>query len=208
MKNVIFFLIVIAVIAIPAFSQSDLPNPSGAVINFNVGNLGIGGSFPLQDSRNFEGFISLLGIGIEDRDTNIGVAFCPFMFSIWEEDDHGDFVEFGAINLLNLDLYWNVISYYHDGGHFYMGPFASVNYLFVGDKFYWNKYVFTIGIHTGLRRNFGDLNYNAFSFEVGYRNINGKGRYYVGGKIDVVTLLLATLISSHVTRYDRGYYTW
>jgi len=208
MKNIIFFLLVIAVLASPVYSQSDLPNPSGAVINFNIGNLGFGGSFPFESYRNFEGFLSLLGIGIEDRDTGFGIEFCPFMFTVWGDDNGlGDLEEVASLNLLNLSLYWNVISYFYDGGHFYMGPFASVNYMFVGDEFYWDKYVFTIGIHTGLRRNFRDVNYNAFSFEVGYRNVNGHGRYYVGGKIDIITLLLASLVSSSLS---RGYHhhTW
>ncbi|MCL2444038.1 MAG: hypothetical protein FWD13_11330 [Treponema sp.] len=210
MKNVILVLIVITIIAIPAYSQSDLPNPSGAAINFNIGNIGCGGSFPLQDSRNFEGFLSLLSIGIEDRDTNIGIEFSPFMLSIWGAGDENGYIDgFSSMNLINLSLFWNFISYYFDRGHFYMGPFASVNYMFVGDGFYWDQYIFTIGLHTGFRRNFGDFNYNAFSFEVGYRNINGEGRYYVGGKMDIITLLISSFISSHASGINRGIYnTW
>ncbi|MDR2542654.1 MAG: hypothetical protein LBC80_04295 [Treponema sp.] len=180
---------ILIIITIPAFAQSNY------VTSFNVGNLGIGGNFPLKNDYNFETSLSLLNIGFENRYSNFEIGFSPLMFFGWNNDQE---VErgFEGASLLNFYAMWNVINYNSLGfSNFYLGPFASINYLFVDENIHWNRHIFTTGINLGFRGNFGRLKYNVISFEMGYRNINNSSKYHVGVKMDIIALILLIMLA-------------
>jgi hypothetical protein len=182
-KNTMFFAIMIIMVIIPVIAQEDF------TINLNVGNLGYGINVPMNDGYSTETIITLLNIGIEHTKTNIGMEFTPFKGFNWR-DTPKDSDDITGISLANLDLYWNVINM----EFFYLGPFASINYMFVGKKIDWNRYVLTGGLHVGLRANIGRYNYHLFSVELGYRNIDGRSKYFIGAKIDVPVLIISAIL--------------
>jgi hypothetical protein len=161
----------------------------GFTINLNVGNIGYGVNFPLSDNYSIEAMITLLNIGVEHTKTNIGMEFSPFKGFNWR-DTPKDSDDITGISLVNFDLYWNAINF----EFFYLGPFASINYMFVGKKIDWNRFVFTGGAHIGFRANIGRYNYHLFSVELGYRNIDGRSKYFIGAKIDVPLLIITTIL--------------
>jgi len=186
LRSILYFLILIVIITIPVYSQGDF------ALNINSGYFGVGGSFPDSENENSGLSLALVSIGIEHKLTNIGFVFCPFAFY-----DLTDFYENGnGANLnysfINLKLYWNVLTVLDD--FIYFGPFASVNYLFAGDNVHWDRYVFTAGGHIGFRLSYRGINYDLLSTEMGYRNVNGRGMYFVGVKVDMLALFLTLLI--------------
>jgi len=176
-RNFLFILLII--LTFPAYSQGN------TVLNFNVGNIGIGGNFPLYDDYNLEGIVTLINIGIENTITNTGFEFSPFKYFTWSGKNEED-VAIKGYSFANLNIYWNILNLQFQYSDIYFGPFASINYLFLEEKINWNRYVFTGGIQIGFRANFEGLNYNIISFELGYRNIDGRGRYFIGAKMDIV----------------------
>jgi len=207
-----FILIFLFAFVIPAYAQDDSSSAgSPVVVNFNIGNLGFGVNLPVNNSNDLEGHFSIVNVGFENKLTNFGMSFCPFMFISWmstEEiyyEDYGgsgyyeeEITSTGGIFLVNLMAYWNIVNYTFGGGsNFFLGPFASINYLMLEEESFSTKdYVFTLGMQLGLRAHFGNFQYNLFSFEVGYRNINGKHNYYIGGKFDIVTLAIASAFTA------------
>jgi hypothetical protein len=187
-KNKMLFLLLV-ILTTSVHTQEDLR------INLNVGNLGYGLNFPLSDDYSTEAFITLFNIGIEHSKTNIGMEFTPFKGFNWRDipnDNTEDSDNITGISLANFDLYWNIIN----SEYFFLGPFASINYMFVGKKIDWNRYVFTGGAHIGFRANIGRYNYHLFSIELGYRNIDGRSKYFIGAKIDVPVLIITAFLIS------------
>ena len=162
----------------PVYAQEDI------AFNFNSGYIGGGWNFPMNDDYNSEGSFTLLNIGIEHRPANIGLEFTPYKYYNWKDSD--DKSREGH-SFFNLNLYWDVT--FLDGFVFF-GAFASVNYLFVRENLYWDRYIFTAGGHVGLRINLDRLNYNLLCAEIGYRNINGTSKYFIGVKADAAVLFL------------------
>jgi len=208
MKKILVLLIIVAV-AVPVFSNNNSGfNPRNSnsnfqqntSINFNIGNLGFGGNLPFSNDYDFEFNFSLISVGFENINSSMGIEFSPLMFYGWlntNEYDYGYEDEYGfwGASLVNVRFYWNLINMYsNSGSNFYIGPFAAANYIFMDEDIRFDKFIFTAGIHMGMRTTFGSFNYNIFSFEVGYRNINGTSKYFIGGKIDLLTLFLASVI--------------
>ena len=158
------------------------------IINFNTGYFGIGGNFPLGDSYDLEGSVTLINIGMENRWINIGFEFSPLQLYGWSGGNADAFDDITGISLFNMRAYWTPLSLLENV--FYLGPFTSVSYFFVNDAFLWNRYVFTAGGQAGLRLAYRGIHYNIFVAEAGYRNINGRNKYYVGAKIDILAFLL------------------
>lgn len=74
-----------------------------------------------------------------------------------------------------------------------MGPFASGNYVFFEDGFRPGKYSFAVGMRGGFRMETGMINMNFVSMETGFRMIDGKANWFVGGKIDFFPLIFAAV---------------
>ena len=191
MKKIVFFTLILVFLSIPVFAQNNVK------FNFNVGNIGIGANFPLSNDYEFETNFSLVSFGVEDRNTGLGFSFSPFTASYWPNsyDEYSEYYynenEIGDISLINLNVYWNIFS----GRNFYFGPFTSVNFLFVDSEFYLDKLIFAAGLQMGMRLSFKGFNYTLFSVEAGYRNIFGTPKYYVSGKIDILTLIFSFLLA-------------
>jgi hypothetical protein len=166
----------------PVYTQENI------AFNFNSGYVGFGENFPKDGNYNSGINLTLLNFGIEHIPTNIGFEFSPYKDYIWTGS--GEIGNGNNLNhsFLNLNLYWNAFTILE--GFFYFGAFAYVNYLFVGENVYWDKYVFTAGGRIGLRISFSRLNYNILSAEMGYRNIDGTSKYFIGIKVDALSFLL------------------
>ena len=176
MKSILFILLLVIIVTMPVYAQED-----DIAVIFNIGFLGIGRNFPMDDDYNSEVTISLLNIGIKYKPINIGLELSPFKHFI--SLDSGGQVQ----SFFNLNLYWDTISAFD--GAFYLGTFASINYFFVWENIYWDRYIFTIGVRTGLRSYIGGIYYDIFSAEMGYRNINGTSKFFIGARIDIPSLI-------------------
>jgi len=185
-----FLLIILMLVTVLVFAQNE------PVVNFNIGNIGLGGNFPLRNDFNLETSLSLANFGFEGRQTNLGIEFSPLMLFGWSNDSE-ESAEMNDVSLLNLKMYWNALTLGDSFlGNFYMGPFASVNYFFVDDLVRWNRYILTTGIHLGFKANLGRVYYNIISFEMGFRDITGTHRYFIGMRMDIGALILLVLFSN------------
>ena len=168
----------------PVFAQYNF------ALNLNSGYLGVGGSFPRSENIT-DLNLALVTIGMEHIPSNTGFVFSPYKhydLAASAGDGEGNYLNF---SFFNLKLYWNVITLLD--GFVYFGTFASVNYLFAGEKVYWDRYVFSAGGHIGFRLSYEGLNYDLISTEVGYRIIDGASRYFVEVKVDMLAFFLSLL---------------
>ena len=180
---------IILIMTVPVYAQENI------AINFNSGYLGYGGNFPLNDNYDSEAVFTLFNIGMEHTSTNIGFEFSPYRYSNWTNlsESANDSTDMNH-SFFNLNLYWNVVTLLD--GFIYFGPFTSINYLFVGENVYWDKFIFTVGGQIGLRLSSGILNYNIVSAEMGYRNISGKSQYFVGAKVDILSFIVSLILAA------------
>ena len=179
MKYILFLITLIVIITVPVYAQDDI------AFNLNSGFIGIGWNFPMNDDYNSETGFTLLNIGIEYRPANIGFEFSPFKYYNRKDSDDKEREDY---SFFNLNLYWNALTLLD--GFVFFGAFASVSYLFVKENLYWDRYVFTAGGRVGLRINYDRLNYNLLSAEMGYSNIDGTGKYFIGVKFDAAAFFL------------------
>jgi hypothetical protein len=166
-------------ITIPVYAEEDI-SQYDTILNFNTGNLSYGRNFPRNDGYRKEINLTLLNIGIKHNETHIGIEYTPFKYFNWRNASEYDNDSTGY-SFANIKLYWNVI----DAEFLYIGPFTSIDYLFVEEKVNWNRYVFTGGLHAGLRINMGRFNYDLASAGMGYRNIDGRSKFYIEAKVDI-----------------------
>ena len=178
-----FFLFILIFVTFSAHAQDHI------VFNFNAVNMGMGVNLPIIKDHPMEGRVSVLCVEIEDKNRNIGIGFSPFMYFSWLSKEVG--FDANVSSCFNLNLYRDFIhKNLYDDMIFYLGPYASVNYLFIDDRILWNKFMFNAGIQLGYRRKFERFNYNILSFETGYHNINGNIKLYAGIKVDIVAMLV------------------
>ena len=181
MKKV-FFLVMVTVltgISIPVQAQD-----GAAEFHLTFFNVGLGMHMPFAA----EGSLDLMKIGIEHKATGLGAGFSPVHLFGWigggeprrpngdiwydTDDEEGTPISVnfdGGLSVLNLTLFWNVISVFAPGENFYVAPFAELNYMIIRDEFY-PDYMLSAGLSAGTRR--GDrIKYNSFSIETGFRTI-------------------------------------
>jgi len=185
MKRFFLFVVLIAALLTPAFSQDFR-------YNLNVGNIGLGGFFPFYNASEFEGMFSLMNFGIEERTTNLGLELNPYR-TVFNENDDGEYLPF---SILNLNLYWNALNINFAVTNIYMGPFISASFIFFGEKTSWDKYVISAGMQMGFRYNIGNMNYNIISVKTGYRLDNGRNGIYVGVEMDLIVFFIMVLYST------------
>ena len=184
-KSMLFSLILIVVITVPVYTQEDF------AFNINSGYLGVGRVFPDSGNNDMGIVLTLVNIGIEHRPTNIGLEFTPYKNYSWINSGEDNKYNSSYFSFLNLKLYWNIITVLDN--LIYFGAFTSADYLFAGESIYWDRYVFSAGGHIGFRLSYGRLNYDLFSTEIGYRNINGASKYFVEVKVDMLAFILSIL---------------
>jgi len=208
LKKSFLFILLILLLSSPAMAQYLNRNTS---FNFNAGNLGVGANLPMNENNDFEVSLSLANFGIENQRTGIGIEFSPFATYFSDLDiGKNDYNEesyidektsaeiFKEFSFLNVSIYLNVVNLFSWwGSNFFFGPFITANYMFMSKDISWDKYVITAGIQMGFRTTIGNFNYKTFSFEFGYRNINGTPHYHLGGKIDLITLFFAYLLTDY-----------
>ena len=108
MKKLYIFLVLLAIFSLPVFAQDEY-DENRIVFNWNLGNLGGALNTPLTKPLSYETTLSILNIGIEDRYTNIGIEFNPFMYYYgWPLPENMEYYledYDGYISLLNLKVY-------------------------------------------------------------------------------------------------------
>jgi len=180
-----FFVFLLILITVSAAAQENI------MFNFNSGYFSVAGNIPTNDNFNRETAVSVPSFGIEFSRINIGFEFAPAKFFYWKKSAEDKNIT--AYSLVNFNLYWNALSLGSSFINFYIGPFASINYLFIEDGGNWNRYIFTTGLQTGLRGIIGKVYYNLVSFGLGYRNIDGRSKYYIGVNIDLALFFVSVI---------------
>jgi hypothetical protein len=144
-------------------------------LKWNIGNIGIGYNF-FKEGGNFEQFFDLLNIGIEHKNTRVGLEYNLVKYWPWTSND-------GDSSFLNINVYWNIFykDISNDTAKLYFGPFNSVNYI--------NGLIYTAGFRMGIVLNDSEnILYNFLGTEIGYRNYSGKNIIYVGFKVDMMVI--------------------
>jgi len=196
MKKLFISIILFAAVSTVVFAQNRNTSESPFNFQLNFTNFGIGTHLPYPSNYNIELSIELLNIGVEHKETSIGLGFSPFKLFVWggvevdngySTDNPGDDKTEVIISLVNLYASWNILSFLDTDFHF--SPFVSVNYLFLGDKFYFEKYILGAGFQGGVRG--GDnVKFNIFIVEAGFRLVNNQPMFYAGIKFDFIMYLL------------------
>jgi len=181
MKKMVFLIFFLA--AYYLYSDEDLD------FNLNWATTGAGLNYASNDDKdNIELFAEILIVGIEHNDTNIGIGFSPLKYWYYRRGDEPDTSKKEEkLSFLNLNIGWDLII----NNRFFLGPFCSINYMFLEDlKMKWNKYILTGGMRFLWTFNmFKDNVFSNFiSSDIGYRIINGKNYFHFSISVDVVTL--------------------
>jgi hypothetical protein len=167
--------------------------------NLNLATTGAGLNYASNDDKdNIELIVEILTVGIKHNDTNIGIGFSPLKYwYYWRDDEPDTSKNEEKLSFLNLNINWNLL----DNNRFFLGPFCSINYMFLeylGLK--WNKYILTGGMR--FLWIFSMFKENMFSnfigSDIGYRIIDGKSNFYFGISVDVITLFYSIGISQSV----------
>jgi len=167
--------------------------------NFDILSFGIGGNFPVNDDYDSETYMTLLNIGMESTKTGIGINFSPINVRGWVTDSNNEPERIDEnMSIFNLTLHWNVLNVLTDKSEFqfgmlgllyhkfYLGPFVSVNYLFLKDYIHWDRYKFKLGIQGGIRSGIGNIWCNAVYANFGYHIIDGTSKFFIGVQFDIL----------------------
>lgn len=156
-------------------------------LSCNLGTIGIGGNYSADDDDNIELGVSLLNLTIERKDINIGLGFSPikyWRFYKWQNETetthNGE-----KLSFFNTNIYWDLI----ENDIIMLGPFASINYLFIDSNSGMNakEYIFS----GGLKFSFKPTNIIIISTEIGYRNIFRNNKLYFSVYTDLLLWIYA-----------------
>ena len=148
----------------------------------------------MVDNYNQETSVNLLNIGMENKAINAGFEFSPVRLFAWSSGNEYAFNEHTGCSFFNVNAYWNVLSLLNDS--LFFGPNTSFNYLFVDEIVHWNQFIYSLGVQFGLRIASHSLQYNIFVAEMGYRNISGNSKYFVGVKVDLAAIIIGIILAS------------
>ena len=151
--------------------------------NFNIATVGVGLDYFSESDYNGEFFVELLSVGMEHKDTKIGISLSPLKYwnFSFEKDEQ-------KLSFLNFNANWNML--YKKG--LFLGPFWSINYLILeNEKMKMNDCIFTCGIRFSWSFNIfkNDIFYHFISAELGYRSIDGINKIHFNIAVDFITLL-------------------
>jgi hypothetical protein len=192
MKKIIFSALIILFFSMPIFAQeqgeeekrtekkeTEKP-PVKYILNFT--NFGIGTNLPKNTGYYMvEGSLELMNFGVEFTGLHLELTLSPFRAVGWYEGGL-------SCSFINTYLRWNAL----DLGKFFVSPAASFHYLFMGENFYFDRYVFSAGLHSGLSAETGKIKYNVFTLETGFRLIEGEARFFAGIKFDFIMKALSS----------------
>jgi len=226
MKKILLLMVVVLLASVSVFAQEEqeqeqekkqiqiqqvqpgsAPKEEESGVDFvmNFTNFGIGLFMPF-DGPIVDFSFELLRLGLEGKKANFGFTFSPFNFSgivgrkgIGEKGGTavipiGGYVSFSFIN---LTLYWNMLSFLDFSDKFFVGPYASFNYLFLNpspetgeEAFNFKKYMVGAGLQGGIRGVSEKVKYNIFTVETGFRLVEQQGenkaKFYAGIKFDFI----------------------
>jgi hypothetical protein len=185
-----------------ALSASNVGADERFSIKWNIGNFGYGMNISRNDN-NVENFFDILNIGIEHKETGIGIEYSPVNYRKWTyKSRNNNTFDITRYSFLNFNIYWNIfdLSFFENEGRFHFGPFSGINYINVdeSDILDWNDFIYTAGFRTGLAWEiFENVYYHVLGGEIGYRNINGKDNFYVSVKVDIMMYFIVLLASNY-----------
>jgi hypothetical protein len=183
------FLCIFFIIAITKTNAESLFD-----FSWNLGTLGWGLNYSSNDDDNFELNGTLFNFILEQKEINIDFEFSPlkywYLFKFQNEPEtkyNGE-----RLSFINANMYWYLIG----NKSVLLGPFVSINYLFVNalNGINMNEYIFGTGLRFSWRP--GSIvktnNYNdqLLSTEIGYRNTNGNNKFYFSINIDLIAGLM------------------
>lgn len=199
MRNKYFIIIILL---IPPYIYAD----EIFSLNFNIATIGFGVNYSSNVDDSVELFAELLTIGVEHKYSSIELGFSPLKYwSSWYWEEQND-TEIEKISFLNLNISWNIL----DKRNLFLGPFSSINYIFLENgKMQWNEFILTGGIRFIWSFSiFQDTILSHFiSSEIGYRNINRKNKFHFNISIDLITLLyfIPYFVYDNVNNNNYGY---
>ncbi|MDR0302035.1 MAG: hypothetical protein LBI04_06970 [Treponema sp.] len=182
MKKIIFISLIILLLSMPVFAQETTKDEGAIKFILNFTNFGLGTNLPyITENYVVEGSFELLNFGIEHNGSHLGLSFSPFQAVGWIQ---------GGLNcsFVNAYLYWNALGFLDT--RFFISPIVSFHYLFMGEEFYFNKYIFSAGLESGISAVTDKIKYNIFAIETGFRLIEGEARFFAGVKFDFIMQLL------------------
>jgi len=192
------FLCIFFIIAITKASAESLFD-----FSWNFGNIELGMNFSGDNEDSIEMCVSLLNFVFEQKEINLGFELTPIKY--WDFYKFQNEVEtnnYGErLSLINLNTYWDLI----ENKKVLLGPFVSMNYLFINmlNGINMNEFVFSGGLRFSLKLEhiikLNNYNNQILSAEIGYRNISGNNKLYFSVNIDLILTMMA--IGYAVTGY-------
>ena len=170
---------------------------AGNIFDFswNFGNIEIGMNCSGNDDDNIEICASLINLVIEQKGINIGLEFNPLKY--WDFYEFQNEVEAKnngeRLSFINVNTYWDLIG----NKNIILGPFVSMNYLFINtlNGINMNEFVFSGGLRLSVKLEhlikLKNYNKQILSIETGYRNLFGSNKYYLSINIDLVLVMMA-----------------
>jgi hypothetical protein len=158
--------------------------------SWNFGNIGIGVNCSGSDDDNIEFSVLFLNFIIEQKDINIGFEFSPVKYwHFFELQNELETTYSGErFSFINTNMYWDLIR----NNNILLGPFVSVNYLFVNtlNGINMNECIFSSGLRFSFKTKHiiisNKYNDQIFSTEIGYRNLFGNNKFYFSINIDLI----------------------
>jgi len=166
---------------------------------WNFGNIGLGLNYSSENDDNIELTVSAINLAFEHKDTNIGIEINPVkyrhLFKFRNEPETE--VNGEKFSFININIYWDLIENYS----ILLGPFASINYLFINTLkgINMNEYTFSGGLRFAYRPKLSFFGYNTsqvLNTEIGYRNITGKSKFYFSINVDLILALMGIAYST------------
>jgi len=163
--------------------------------SWNFGNIGTGINFSGDDDDNIELCVSLLNFIFEQKDINIGFEFNPVKY--WHffkfQDEVETKINGERFSFINVNTYWDLIR----NKNILLGPFVSMNYLFINtlNGINMSEFVFSGGLRFSVKLEhiikLNNYNRQILSIETGYRNLFGNHKFYFSVNVDLILTMLA-----------------
>jgi len=183
------FLSVFFIIAITKADAENLFN-----FSWNFGNLGVGINYSGNDDDNIELCMSFLNLIIEQKDINIGFEFNIVKYWLFFkfQDEVETKINGERFSLINVNTYWDLI----ENKNIVLGPFVSINYLFINtlNGINIDEFIFSGGLRFSLKLNhiikLFKYNNQILNIETGYRNLFGDHKFYFSINVDLALTMM------------------
>ncbi|MDR2478629.1 MAG: hypothetical protein LBD48_04870 [Treponema sp.] len=178
MGLIFFFLLLI-----PAVEAENLLD-----INWNFGSIGLGMNHSSDSDDSVELTMAFFNFIIDYSVINLGIEFNPIKYwHLFKWQNQPELHDNGQkLSLLNTSVYWDLIRH----KDFLLGPFASINYVYVLTGIDMSEAVFGCGLRFSYRLSdttfFNNYNQQIISSEIGYRNFMGVNKFYFAISADLL----------------------